>query len=215
VVRRLREEYPEAGTSLHYGSAWELLVAVILSAQCTDARVNEVTPGLFRRYPTAESMLAAPVEELEDAIRPTGFFRNKARSLRGAAAYLLEHHDGEVPRSTEQLLRVPGVGRKTAAVVLGEAYGIAEGVAVDTHAGRISRRLGLVEAVDAVRAERELMAVVPRPSWIEWTHLMIHHGRAVCTSRAPRCPRCVLLDICPEGRERVRAARAAPVRTRR
>jgi endonuclease-3 len=215
VVRRLREEYPEAGTSLDYGSAWELLVAVILSAQCTDARVNEVTPGLFRRFPTPESMLASPVEDLEEAVRPTGFFRNKARSLRGAAAYLLEHHDGVVPRSTEELLQVPGVGRKTAAVVLGEAYGIAEGVAVDTHAGRISRRLGLVDAVDAVRAERELMEVVPRSSWIEWTHLMIHHGRAVCTSRAPRCPACVLLDICPEGRERMRVARAAPARTRR
>jgi endonuclease-3 len=214
VVRRLREAYPDAGTSLHYRNGWELLVAVILSAQCTDARVNAVTPGLFERYPTPADLLAAPVEELEEAIRPTGFFRNKARSLRGAAAYLLEHHAGELPRTTAELVRVPGAGRKTAAVVLGEAYGIAEGIAVDTHAGRISRRLGLIEAADAIRAERELMAVVPRESWIEWTHLMIFHGRAICTSRAPRCPACILLDICPEGQARLRQSRAAPARTR-
>ena len=215
VVRRLRAEYPGATTSLDYGNAWELLVAVILSAQCTDARVNEVTPGLFRRWPDPASLLAASVEEVEEVVRPTGFFRNKTRSIRGAAAYLLEHHDGVVPRRTEQLVKVPGVGRKTAAVVLGEAYGRAEGIAVDTHAGRISRRLGLIDTVDAVKAERELMAVVPRKSWIEWTHLLIYHGRKICTSRAPKCPACVLLDICPEGQERRRASGAAPARTRR
>jgi len=214
VVRRLREVYPDAGTSLDYRNGWELLVAVILSAQCTDARVNEVTPGLFRRWPGPGDLLAATTEELEEAIRPTGFFRNKTRSLRGAAAYLLEHHDGEIPRSTAELVKVPGAGRKTAAVVLGEAYGIAEGIAVDTHAGRISRRLGLVESEDAIRAERELMEVVPRRSWIEWTHLLIHHGRAVCTSRAPRCAACVLLDICPEGQERRRESRNVPARRR-
>ena len=210
VVRRLREVYPDAGTSLDYRNGWELLVAVILSAQCTDARVNEVTPGLFRRWPGPAELLAASTEELEDAIRPTGFFRNKARSIRGAAAYLLEHHDGHIPRTTAELVRVPGAGRKTAAVVLGEAYGVAEGIAVDTHAGRISRRLELAEAEDPIRAERELMEVVPRRSWIEWTHLLIHHGRAVCTSRAPRCTACVLLDICPEGQARRRESRQVP-----
>jgi endonuclease-3 len=210
VVRRLRAVYPDATTSLHYRDAWELLVAVILSAQTTDARVNEVTPGLFRRFPGPAELLASTTEQLEDAIRPTGFFRNKARSLRGAAAYVLEHYDGVLPKTTEEMLRIPGVGRKTAAVVLGEAYGIAQGIAVDTHAGRLSRRLGLAAAPDPVRAERELMEVVPRTSWIEWTHLLIAHGRAVCTARSPRCTACVLLDICPEGQERRRAARATP-----
>ena len=206
VVRRLREAYPEATTSLDYENGWQLLIAVVLSAQCTDARVNEVTPRLFARFPTPASVLGADQAEIEELVRPTGFFRNKARSIRGAAEHLVEHHDGEVPRTTAALVKVPGAGRKTAAVVLGEAYGIAEGIAVDTHAGRISRRLGLTDETDPVKAERELMAVVPRRSWIEWTHLLIAHGRAVCRSQVPRCDECVLLDICPEGRDRQRAA---------
>jgi endonuclease-3 len=212
VVRRLRDEYPEAATSLSYTDPWQLLVSVILSAQCTDARVNEVTPGLFRRFPTPESVLGGEIAELEELIRPTGFFRNKARSIRGAAGYLLAHHDGQVPRSTAALLKVPGVGRKTAAVVLGEAFGIAEGIAVDTHAGRISRRLGLAAHTDATRAERELMTVVPRSAWIAWTHLLIAHGRAVCRSRVPRCGACVLRDICPDGAARLRVPRSGSAR---
>jgi endonuclease III len=209
VVRRLRVAYPDATTSLGYRSAWELLVAVILSAQCTDARVNEVTPRLFARLPTPETVIAASVDELESLIRPTGFYRNKARSIRGAAQYLLEHHHGVVPRTTRQLIRVPGVGRKTAAVVLAEAYGVAEGIAVDTHAGRLSLRLGLTDTTDAVRAERQLMLIVPKRSWIEWTHLLIAHGRAVCRARTPQCATCVLADICPTGRDRLAGNRRA------
>jgi endonuclease III len=214
VVRRLRALYPGATTSLDYVNAWQLLVSVILSAQTTDARVNEVTPRLFAELPTPEAVLQATQAELEDLIRPTGFYRNKSRSLRGAAEYLIEHHDGKVPRTTGELVKVPGVGRKTAAVVLGEAYGIAEGIAVDTHAGRLSRRLGLTSETDPIRAERDLMAVVPRSAWIAWTHLLIAHGRAVCRSRVPQCTACVLNDICPEGAERLRVLRRIPQRRR-
>ncbi len=204
VVRRLRVAYPDATCSLHYATPFQLLIATILSAQCTDERVNEVTPALFLRFPDAAAMAGAGLDELEALVRPTGFFRMKARSLRGAALHLLEHHGGEVPRRTSQLVRVPGAGRKTAAVVLGHAYGVAEGIAVDTHAGRISRRLGLIDVEDPVRAERELMALVPRRSWVEWTDLLIAHGRAVCSARTqPRCAACVLRDICPTGRERL------------
>ena len=207
VVRRLRAEYPEARTSLRFEGPWQLLVATVLSAQCTDARVNSVTPTLFARWPTPAEMAAAPEAAVEEVIRPTGFFRAKTRSIRAAATYLLAHHGGRVPRTTAELVRVPGVGRKTAAVVLGSAFGIAEGIAVDTHAGRLSRRLGLISAVDPVEAERELMAVVPRRSWIAWTHLLIEHGRAVCRARVPRCEVCVLLDICPTGRDRIGTTR--------
>jgi endonuclease-3 len=215
VVRRLRAAYPEATISLAYQDPWQLLVSVILSAQCTDARVNEVTPRLFGLLPTPEATLEATTAELEELIRPTGFFRNKARSIRGAAEYLLAHHDGRVPRSTAELVKVPGVGRKTAAVVLGEAFGIAEGIAVDTHAGRLSRRLGLTTHTDATQAERDLMTVVPRSAWIAWTHLLIAHGRAVCRSRVPQCGACVLADICPEGSERLRGRRPGPRPPRR
>jgi endonuclease-3 len=214
IVKRLTEEYPDAVISLHYEDAWQLLVAVILSAQCTDARVNEVTPRLFARFPTPDSVLGGTTEELEELIKPTGFFRNKTKSVRGAAEYLLEHHDGQVPRTTRELVKVPGAGRKTAAVVLGEAYGVAEGIAVDTHCGRLSMRLGLTDTRDAVKAERQLMEVVPRKSWINWTHLMIAHGRAVCQARVPQCEGCVLLDICPEGRARM-ASKPKPARARR
>src|SRR6185436_236912 len=185
VVRRLTAEYPDAVISLRYEDAWQLLVAVILSAQCTDARVNEVTPKLFARFPTPASVLEGTREELEELIKPTGFFRNKTTSIRGAAEHLLEYYDGQVPRTTKELVKVPGAGRKTAAVVLGEAYGVAEGIAVDTHCGRISMRLGLTDTRDAVKAERQLMQVVPRKSWINWTHLMIAHGRAICRARVP------------------------------
>lgn len=215
VVRRLRAEYPGARTALCFDGPWQLLVAVILSAQCTDARVNSVTPTLFSRWPGPAELLAATSEEVEEVVRPTGFFRAKTRSIRGAAAYLLERHGGAVPRTTAALVRVPGVGRKTAAVVLGAAYGRAEGIAVDTHVGRLSRRLGLTRETDPVRVEQDLMAVVPRRAWIEWTNLLIDHGRAVCRSRVPRCEACVLLELCPTGRERlggdVRAGGRRPV----
>ena len=210
VFRRLRAEYPDARCSLTFESPWELLVATILSAQCTDDRVNMVTPGLFRRFPSPEAFAGATQAEVEDAIRSTGFFRNKARSLIGAARCILHEHGGEVPRTMGELKRVPGAGRKTANVVLGNAYGIAEGIAVDTHASRLSLRLGLTDTVEPVRAERELMAIVPRRMWTDWTHLLIAHGRAVCTARRAHCDRCVLLDLCPTGaQERRRSARPA------
>lgn len=214
IVRRLTAEYPEAVISLHYEDAWQLLVAVILSAQCTDARVNEVTPRLFARFPTLASVLDSTQDELEELIRPTGFFRNKSRSIRGAAEHLLRYHDGKVPRTTKELVQVPGAGRKTSAVVLGEAYGIAEGIAVDTHCGRLSMRLGLTDTTEPIKAERGLMAVVPRRHWINWTHLMIAHGRAICRSRVPQCPACILLDICPEGQARLAAVRPKARATR-
>lgn len=213
VFRRLRAEYPDAKCSLTYRTPWELLVATILSAQCTDDRVNMVTPGLFERFPTPEAFAGATQGEVEEAIRSTGFFRNKAKSLIGAARCVLHDHGGEVPRTMDQLKRVPGAGRKTANVVLGNAYGIAEGIAVDTHASRLSLRLGLTDTAEPVRAERELMAIVPRRMWTDWTHLLIAHGRAVCTARKPHCDRCVLADLCPsavrEPRRSARPARAA------
>ena len=210
ILRRLRALYPEARCSLDFRTPWELLVATILSAQCTDERVNMVTPELFRRYPDPQAFADAAEGEIAQAIFQTGFHNQKARSLRGAALAVLERHGGRVPRRTEQLVRLPGVGRKTAAVVSGNAFGRREGIAVDTHVGRLTRRLGLSTETDPVRVERELMAIVPRSAWIEWSHLLIWHGRAVCISRAPRCGECVLLDLCPEGQSRmpVGAARA-------
>jgi endonuclease-3 len=214
IIRRLRAAYPDAGCSLDFASPWELLVATILSAQCTDERVNAVTPGLFRRFPSVEAMAGASQADVEEAIRSTGFFRNKARSLIGAARAVLHDHGGEVPRTLDELRRVPGAGRKTANVVLGNAYGIAEGIAVDTHASRLSVRLGLTDTRDPVKAERELMRIVPRREWTDWTHLLIAHGRAVCTARVPHCDACVLVDLCPTGaanrRGSVRRPRVTP-----
>ncbi len=214
VFRRLRAEYPDARCSLTFASPWELLVATILSAQCTDDRVNMVTPGLFRRFPSPEAFAGAAQADVEEAIRSTGFFRNKARSLIGAARAILHDHGGEVPRTMDELKRVPGAGRKTANVVLGNAYGIAEGIAVDTHASRLSMRLGLTDTVEPVKAERELMALLPRRMWTDWTHLLIAHGRAVCTARRAHCDRCVIADLCPSAvREPRRSARPARART--
>lgn len=212
IIRRLRAEYPDAQCSLTFRSPWELLVATILSAQCTDDRVNAVTPGLFRQFPTPEAFAGATQGEVEEAIRSTGFFRNKAKSLIGAARCVLHDHGGEVPRTMAELKLVPGAGRKTANVVLGNAYGISEGIAVDTHASRLSLRLGLTDTVEPVKAERELMAIVPPREWTDWTHLLIAHGRAVCTSRTAFCDRCVLFDLCPTGlQQRRRSARPARV----
>lgn len=197
ILTRLKEEYPDAHCALSHHSALELLVATILSAQCTDKRVNMVTPALFERYPAAADYAAAPLPELEEMIRSTGFFRNKARSLKGLGQALEAEHGGEVPREMAALVALPGVGRKTANVVLGNAFGIEEGVVVDTHVGRISRKLALTEEKDAVKVERDLMELVPRSDWTLWAHLLIDHGRAVCKARRPECTQCVLADLCP------------------
>jgi len=197
IVARLAEAYPAAICSLDFTSPFQLVIATILSAQCTDKRVNLVTPGLFRRWPTPETLAAAKQRDLEAVIRTTGFFRSKARSVLGCARALVERHGGEVPRTLDDLVRLPGVGRKTANVVLGTAFGIASGVVVDTHVGRISRRLGLTRATDAVRAERDLIRVLPQEHWITFSHRLIEHGRGICDARRPACESCPLAELCP------------------
>ena len=197
VLRRLRKAYPEAGIALHFGSAWELLVATILSAQCTDERVNQVTPGLFARYPDVEAFAHASQEELAGVIYPTGYHNQKARALRGAAALLVDQYHGEVPRQLGELVKLPGVGRKTAAVVLGNAFGLAQGIAVDTHVGRIVRRLGFTSETDPVKVERVLMRLYPRGRWLQVSDVLIFHGRRVWRARKPNCAGCVVSDLCP------------------
>lgn len=197
ILKRLARTYPDAKCALDYGNAFELLCATILSAQCTDVRVNLVTPTLFARFPTPQALAAASPGEVEDIIRSTGFFRNKTKSLIGMAQALVADHGGEVPRSMEQLRPLPGVGRKTANVVLGNAYGINEGIAVDTHVGRVSRRLGLTRHDDPVKVELDLMPLFPRREWALLSHLFIFHGRRTCIARRPKCGECVLNDICP------------------
>jgi endonuclease III len=209
VLRRLRHEYPEAHTALTFRTPWELLVATVLSAQCTDERVNQVTPGLFARYPDPEAFAIADQAELSQVIYPTGYHNQKARSLRGAGKVISERFGGQVPRRLDLLVQVPGVGRKTAAVVLGNAYGLHQGIAVDTHVGRLVRRLGFTDEIDPVRVERVLLELVPRRAWTEFTHLLISHGRAICQSRSPRCEACVLLSLCPEGARRVGGSSAS------
>jgi endonuclease III len=194
---RLAAAYPDATCSLEHQSAFELLVATILSAQCTDERVNQVTPKLFAKYRRPEEYLAVPVEELEQDIHSTGFFRNKAKSIRGAAKLLVEQYGGEMPRTMEEMLTLPGVARKTANVVLGAAYGLAEGIAVDTHVRRLSGRLGLSHHDDPVKIERDLMALIPREDWVSISHRLILHGRQVCHARKPDCDHCSLADLCP------------------
>ena len=197
LARRLEAAYPDAHCSLDFASPFQLVIATILSAQCTDKRVNMVTPELFRRWPDPAALAAAKLRDLEAVIRSTGFFRAKAKSILGCAQGLVDRHGGEVPRTLEELVRLPGVGRKTANVVLGSAFGIASGVVVDTHVGRITRRLGLTKAGDAVRAERDLVKVLPREHWIAFSHRLIEHGRGVCSARRPQCDECPLLDLCP------------------
>jgi len=197
IARRLASAYPAASCSLEFDGPFQLLVATILSAQCTDRRVNAVTGPLFRRWPTPAALAAARPAALEAVIRSTGFFRAKARSILGCCHGLVERHGGEVPRTLEELVRLPGVGRKTANVVLGSAFGLASGVVVDTHVGRIARRLGLTRHADAVKAERDLVAALPPAEWIAFSHRLIEHGRGVCTARRPRCAGCVLADLCP------------------
>jgi endonuclease-3 len=197
LLARLEREYPEARCALHHADPLELVVATILSAQCTDARVNQVTPALFRRCPGAADYAAIPTPELEALIQSTGFFRNKARALQGLGRVLLERHGGRVPDTMEELTALPGVGRKTANVVLGNAFGKNEGIVVDTHVGRLARRLGLTEQDDPVKVERDLMPLFPREKWALLAHLLIFHGRAVCKAPRPRCSACALADRCP------------------
>ncbi len=196
ILRRLEAAYPGAKCALHHQSAWELLVATILSAQCTDTRVNMVTPELFKRYPTPRDFAALEPEQLEPEIRSTGFFRNKAKSLVGSARKLVDDYGGAVPDEMEKLLTLPGVARKTANVVLGSWFGKAEGVVVDTHVHRIARRLELSSNDDPQKIEQDLMGVVPRDRWIDFSHQLIHHGRALCLARAPRCASCPLENLC-------------------
>jgi endonuclease-3 len=192
IVSGLKKLYPEATCELDHENAFQLLCATILSAQCTDARVNLVTPFLFRRWPTPAALAAAEPSELEDVIRSTGFFRNKTKSLLGMARALVEHHGGKVPKSMEEMLELPGVARKTANVVLGTAYGIASGVVVDTHVQRLSRLLGLTRNDDPKKIEADLMAVLPKEEWIDFSHRLIWHGRRVCAARKPNCAACPL-----------------------
>ena len=197
VVARLEAEYPDARTELDWSNPLELLVATILSAQTTDVQVNKVTERLFAKYRTAEDYADAPSHVLEEDIRPTGFYRNKARSLRGMASALVEEHRGEVPRTMSELVALPGVGRKTANVVLGNAFGVDEGIVVDTHVRRVSGRLSLTQNRDPAKIEQDLMQVVPKDDWTIFSHLLILHGRRICKSRKPDCPNCTLNDICP------------------
>ena len=197
VVARLKDEYPDADTELDWKNPLELLVATMLSAQTTDVQVNKVTKTLFTKYRTAEDYADSDPEELEEDIRPTGFYRNKARALRGMAGALVEEHGGEVPRTMRELVALPGVGRKTANVVLGNAFGVDEGIVVDTHVRRVAGRLGLTEEQDPTKIEQDLMQVVPREDWTVFSHLLILHGRRTCKARKPDCPNCELNDICP------------------
>ena len=201
IVRLLKKEYPDARCSLNYSNPLELLVATILSAQCTDERVNLVTAELFRKYRTAEDYARALAAELERDIRSTGFFRNKAKAIQGACRMIVERHGGRVPETMEELLELPGVARKTANVVLGNAYGQASGIVVDTHVSRLSQRLGLTREEQPEKIERDLCELIPKKQWVDFSHLLIAHGRALCKARTPLCGECFLLNLCPAGKK--------------
>jgi endonuclease-3 len=196
ILKGLDEAYPEVECALTHNSPWELLVATILSAQCTDVRVNMVTPELFRRFPTQRSMAKATLPQLEALIRTTGFFRNKAKSIQGAARKIIADFNGQVPQTLAELINIPGAARKTANVVLGVCFGKAEGVVVDTHVLRISHRLGLAKTETPEKVEQELIQILPRDRWIAFSHQIIHHGRQVCDARKPKCDRCNLEQLC-------------------
>ena len=196
IVAALKEAYPESGIALRYSTPFELLIATILSAQCTDERVNQVTPELFRRFPDPRAFAEAPIEELEQAIFSTGFYRNKAKSIQGAARAILEKHGGEVPGTLEELVELPGVGRKTANVILGHCFD-RPGMVVDTHVKRISNLLGLAGSKNPDIIERELCEILPPEEWVMFSHLLADHGRAVCVARRPQCGVCVIVDLCP------------------
>lgn len=198
IANRLRVDYPDAHCALDFSSPLELLVATILSAQCTDVRVNIVTKTLFPKYPTAADYAQAPLAELEKDIQSTGFFRNKAKNIKSCCQELCDKHEGQVPQQLDQLVELPGVGRKTANVVLGTAFGIASGVVVDTHVTRLSLRLGLTDQTDAVKIEKDLMEELPAKEWVAFSHRMIWHGRKICQARKPKCPECSLARWCPQ-----------------
>lgn len=198
VIAALAAEYGDAECALVHSNAFELLIATILSAQCTDERVNMVTPELFRRWPEPADFVAAKLTEIEKAVQSTGFFRNKAKNIQGCCRALVEQHGGEVPADLEALVKLPGVGRKTANVVLGTAFGIPSGVVVDTHVTRLCNRLRLTEGTDAVKIERDLMPIVPQEEWINFSHRLIHHGRRVCKARKPLCDGCIMEKFCPQ-----------------
>jgi endonuclease-3 len=198
ILARLHELYPDATCTLDYQTRVQLLVATILSAQCTDERVNKVTPALFARFPDAVSLANGEREEIENLIRSTGFYRNKAKNIQGACQIIAMEYDGEVPRTMEELLKLPGVARKTANVVLAHGYGIMAGVTVDTHVKRLSRRLGLTEATEPIKIERDLMALIPQPEWENFSIRLIYHGRAVCNAKKPDCVNCQLIKECPQ-----------------
>ena len=196
ILDVLEKTYPEADTELRHRNAFELVVATILSAQCTDERVNQVTPALFQRYPTAAAMAKARPAQIESMIRSTGFFRAKTKSILGCARALVADHGGEVPRTMEAMVKLPGVGRKTSSVVLGHAYRVAEGIAVDTHVLRVSNRLGIARGDDPIEVERQLMALIPPERWIKTTDLLIFHGRRICQARRPACGACPVFALC-------------------
>lgn len=197
ILLRLKRLYPDATCSLDYETPVQLLVATILSAQCTDERVNMVTPELFRRFPDAAAIAGADLSEIEALVRSTGFYRNKAKNIQGACRMIMEQFGGQVPQGMDNLLKLPGVARKTANVVSANAFGINLGVTVDTHVKRLSYRLGLTEHTDPVRVERDLMKLLPQPDWENWSIRLIYHGRAVCNARKPACDLCALADLCP------------------
>ncbi len=201
LLRHLEQLYPDASTALTFSNPFELLIAVILSAQCTDERVNQVTQTLFQRCPTPEALASEPLESLEQIIRPTGYYRNKAKAIRACAEQLVHKHAGQVPRTMEALVKLPGVGRKTAAMVLGNAYGIHEGIAVDTHVLRVSQRLGIVADRTPEAVEKRLMDLVPRERWTWFSNAMILHGRQICQARKPSCSRCRLAHLCDYARQ--------------
>jgi len=217
ILDRLAEELPDARIALSFSNQWELLVATILSAQCTDKKVNEVTATFFPRYPGPRAIAAAPIEALEEHLRPTGFFRQKSKNIQAAARHVIEHHDGQVPGTMEELLQLPGVARKTANVVLSNGFGRNDGVVVDTHVGRISIRLALTRNTDPVKIERDLQRLVPRERWLQVSDLFIHHGRRTCIAQRPACDACVVEDLCPSSqiagrRDKWRAARRVMAR---
>lgn len=198
IISKLKKAYPDAHCELHHSNPLQLLIATILSAQCTDERVNKVTPALFARCHTSRDFAEISTPELENLIRTTGFFRAKAKSIRGCAASLVKDHGGEVPKTMEHLHRLPGVGRKTANVVLGNAFNLAEGIVVDTHVGRLSRRMGLTRQHDPVKVEKALVKIVPKADWTLFSHLLIWHGRRRCSARKPDCVRCEISSLCPK-----------------
>lgn len=197
IIIHLGDTYPEATCALRHENPWQLLVATILSAQCTDKRVNMVTPGLFAHYPTMQAFAEAKLEDLEEAVKTTGFYRNKARNIQGSARLILENFGGQVPQTMQGLLTLPGVARKTANVVLGAAFDIADGVVVDTHVARITQRLGLSRENAPTKIEQDLMRILPEGEWIDFSHLLIFHGRSLCSARKPLCAECPVQELCP------------------